>query len=60
MKDLLKIIVELCQIHKIAGIVATNTTVNRDFNFISKNFLKSGGLSGKPLFQKSNIINTWT
>ena len=52
----LKIIVELCQIHKIAGIVATNTTVNRDFNFISKNSQKSGGLSGKPLFQKSNII----
>ena len=52
----LKTIVKLCQIHKIAGIVATNTTVNRDFNFISKNSQKSGGLSGKPLFQKSNII----
>ena len=52
----LKTIVELCQIYKIAGIVATNTTVYRDFNLQSKNSQMSGGLSGKPLFQKSNII----
>ena len=34
----------------------TNTTTNRNQNLVSKYRLKNGGLSGKPLFKKSNII----
>ena len=42
---------------KLSGIIATNTTVNRDnLNSISKLKEESGGLSGKPLNNRSTEI----
>ena len=54
-KDL-KTIVNLCKIYRIAGIIATNTTINRDYDLKSRYAGNNGGLSGKPLFNQSNII----
>tara|TARA_A100001234_G_scaffold57684_1_gene49555 strand:- start:86 stop:1183 length:1098 start_codon:yes stop_codon:yes gene_type:complete len=52
----LKKIVNLCKIYRIAGIVATNTTINREYDLKSSCAENNGGLSGKPLFNQSNII----
>ena len=41
--------------HKIDGIIATNTTVDRP-NLTSKNATETGGLSGQPLFEKSTRV----
>ena len=54
-KDL-KTIVNLCKIYRIAGIIATNTTINREYDLKSRYAGNNGGLSGKPLFNQSNII----
>ncbi|MCW9718400.1 quinone-dependent dihydroorotate dehydrogenase [Avibacterium sp. 21-599] len=42
--------------HKIDGVIATNTTIARDSVQGSKNANEIGGLSGKPLQQKSTQI----
>lgn len=42
--------------HKIDGIIATNTTLDRDLIQGSLFAHESGGLSGQPLFQKSTKI----
>ena len=52
-------ILEIVKITGIHGIIATNTTIRRDGLSISKNKLEkigSGGLSGKPLNDKSNEV----
>lgn len=48
-------IIEIVQETKIAGVIATNTTLNRD-NLKSTLKLETGGLSGKPLTEKSTQI----
>jgi len=50
-------IVEIVQQTGIAGIIATNTTINRD-GLVSKAELKNetGGLSGKPLTKRSTEV----
>ena len=48
-------IVDLVLSLKIDGIIATNTTVNRD-NLISEHKNESGGLSGRPVAKKSNEV----
>ena len=40
---------------KIAGVIATNTTISRE-NLISENKLETGGLSGKPLTKRSTEV----
>jgi dihydroorotate dehydrogenase len=40
--------------NKIDGMIISNTTIDRDLNLKSKNAAESGGLSGAPLFKKSN------
>jgi len=40
--------------NKIDGIIVSNTTIDRDLNLKSKNAFEAGGLSGAPLFKKSN------
>ncbi len=40
--------------NKIDGIIVSNTTIDRDLNLKSKNSIENGGLSGAPLFKKSN------
>jgi dihydroorotate dehydrogenase len=53
--DIIEIVVE----SKIAGVIATNTTVSRDDLKTSKNEVErigAGGLSGKPVFEKSNEV----
>ena len=52
----LKEIVNLCKNYRIDGIIATNTTINREYNLKSRFAENNGGLSGKPLFYQSNII----
>lgn len=42
--------------YQIDGVIATNTTVSRE-RCVSENYLdEQGGLSGKPLFEKSNLV----
>jgi dihydroorotate dehydrogenase len=50
-------IVEIVQQTRIAGIIATNTTISRE-SLISNDELKNevGGLSGKPLTQRSTEV----
>ena len=48
-------IVEIVLSLKIDGIIATNTTIQRN-NLKSKNMNESGGLSGKPILERSNEI----
>jgi len=53
-KELLDII-EIIKITKIDGVVASNTTLDRE-GLVSKNKIEAGGLSGKPLSKKSTDI----
>ena len=48
-------IVEIVLSLKIDGIIATNTTIQRN-NLKSKNMNESGGLSGKPILERSNEV----
>jgi len=52
-------IVDICLRLKIAGIIATNTTISRDnlrTNKAEIETIKNGGLSGKPLQNRSNEV----
>ena len=51
LSDIVDIILSL----KIDGIIATNTTIQRN-NLKSKNINESGGLSGKPISERSNEV----
>ena len=42
--------------NQIDGIIISNTTIDRELNLKSKNAAEHGGLSGAPLFQKSNEV----
>ena len=47
-------ILDVCIVNKVDGIIATNTTISKE----NLNNGEDGGVSGKPLFEKSNdIIN---
>jgi Dihydroorotate dehydrogenase len=48
-------IVEIIKKTKIDGVVASNTTLNRN-GIVSKNRNEKGGLSGRPLSKKSTDI----
>lgn len=48
-------IIEIVNETKIDGVIATNTTISRD-NLISSNQKETGGLSGKPLTQRSTEV----
>lgn len=48
-------IIELVETTKIDGIIASNTSVTRD-NLVSENKKEMGGLSGKPLSDKSTEV----
>jgi len=50
--DIIEIVVE----SKIAGVIATNTTINREGLTSSKNQNETGGLSGKPLTNRSTEV----
>ncbi|MGN7204778.1 quinone-dependent dihydroorotate dehydrogenase [Pedobacter sp. SAFR-022] len=50
-------IVEIVQETKIAGVIATNTTIDRNGLYSPAQVVKeAGGLSGKPLTQKSTAV----
>jgi dihydroorotate dehydrogenase len=50
-------IIEIVMETKIAGVIATNTTISRDDLLSSENLKKeSGGLSGKPLTARSTEV----
>lgn len=52
-------IVEIVQSTKIAGVIATNTTISRDGLSTSQSFVENigaGGLSGNPLTQRSTEV----
>ncbi len=48
-------LLDLCLQHGIAGIIATNTTRNRE-GLTGKNRIEEGGLSGAPLRERSNAV----
>lgn len=48
-------IIEIIKETKIAGVIATNTTISRE-NLTSENQKENGGLSGKPLTKRSTEI----
>ncbi|HET8839669.1 MAG TPA: quinone-dependent dihydroorotate dehydrogenase [Flavobacteriaceae bacterium] len=48
-------IIEIISETKIAGVIATNTTISRD-GLISENKEETGGLSGKPLKNRSTEV----
>ena len=48
-------IIEIVSETKIDGVIATNTTINRD-GLISENKAEMGGLSGKPLTHRSTEV----
>lgn len=51
-----KNISEIVLKNKIDGIIISNTTIDRDLNLMDENKTQEGGLSGKPLFKKSNEV----
>ncbi len=48
-------IIDIVKDTKIAGVIATNTTLSRE-NLVSENKLETGGLSGKPLTKRSTEV----
>ena len=48
-------IIDIVKTTKIAGVIATNTTISRE-NLISENQNETGGLSGKPLTNRSTEV----
>lgn len=48
-------IIEIVTITRIAGVIATNTTISRD-GLTSKNKIEIGGLSGKPLKNRATEV----
>ncbi len=49
-------IAEIVLKNKIDGMIISNTTIDRNLNLKSKYASESGGLSGAPLFKKSNEV----
>ena len=49
-------IADLLMIHKIDGVIATNTTLSRDAVEGMKNANEAGGLSGAPVRDKSTLV----
>eukprot|EP01147_Barroeca_monosierra_P005156 gene5156-7007_t len=54
--DELKIIVQVALAESVDGIVVTNTTVDRPSTLTSQHREQIGGLSGKPLREKSTLV----
>lgn len=48
-------IIDIVSVSKIAGVIATNTTISRD-GLTSDNKIEIGGLSGKPLKKRSTEV----
>jgi len=48
-------IIDIVKITKIAGVIATNTTISRE-HLHSENQKEAGGLSGKPLTNRSTEV----
>lgn len=48
-------IIEIVNETRIAGVIATNTTLSRE-NLVSENKTETGGLSGKPLTRRSTEV----
>ena len=48
-------IIDIIKTTKIAGVIATNTTISRD-NLVSEKKIEVGGLSGKPVRERSTEV----
>ncbi|MGZ5284958.1 MAG: quinone-dependent dihydroorotate dehydrogenase, partial [Kaistella sp.] len=48
-------IIDIVKDTKIAGVIATNTTLSRE-GLVSENKVEAGGLSGKPLAKRSTEV----
>ena len=55
-EDQLRDIALISLANNIDGLILTNSTIKRETNLISMNKEKKGGLSGRPLYDNSNII----
>lgn len=51
-----KNIAKIVMANAIDGIIISNTTIERNFNLKNPKSAETGGLSGKPLFEKSNEV----
>lgn len=49
-------IAEIVIKNQIDGMIVSNTTIDREFNLKNQNASQTGGLSGAPLFKKSNEV----
>jgi len=52
-------IIEIVNEEKISGVIATNTTISRNNLNTNENVIQqigNGGLSGKPIFSKANLV----
>ena len=54
--DQLRDMALICLANGIDGITISNTTIERPSSLLSKNKKKIGGLSGRPIFYKSNLV----
>ena len=55
-EDQLRDIALISLANNIDGLILTNSTIKRHDNLISINKEKKGGLSGKPLYDNSNLV----
>ena len=55
-EDQLRDIALISLANNIDGLILTNSTIKRESNLISINKEKKGGLSGKPLYDNSNLV----
>ncbi len=55
-EDQLRDIALISLANNIDGLILTNSTIKRESNLISINKEQKGGLSGKPLYNNSNIV----
>ena len=55
-EDQLRDIALISLANNIDGLILTNSTIKRENNLISINKEKKGGLSGKPLYDNSNLV----
>ena len=55
-EKVISVIIKAIQKYEFDGVIASNTTIQKDNLEYSENYDLSGGLSGKPLFPRSNEL----
>ena len=58
-RDMVDDVVRIAIGHQVAGLIVSNTTIQRPAGLRSPNRTEAGGLSGKPLFRLSTQLLAW-